>query len=106
MILVKDLARTVFNAERERFPELGPLNQEMLALEEAIFTANLMLPKAMMSLEMAKLDTRKNVVAELATLFWVPKSLVRFQLQDTLREGVRMQLTVQPMIDLGSVFSL
>jgi hypothetical protein len=38
---------------------------------------------------MAKLDNRKNVVSELATLFWVPKSLIGFQLADILRSGER-----------------
>ena len=104
MSMVKDLARIVFHAERERFPELGPLNQELLALEEALFTANLLVPKGMMAIEMAKLDTRKNVVAELATLFWAPKSLVSFQLQDTLREGTRMPVAIHAaQVSIGAM---
>ena len=103
MSMVKDLARIIFQVERERFPELGSVNQELLALEEAIFTANLLLPKGVMSFEMAKLDTRKNVVAELATLFWVPKSLVSFQLQDTLREPVRVPMSaLRPMVEIAA----
>jgi len=39
---------------------------------------------------MAKLDARRNVISELATLFWVPKSLICFQLQDILRSGARL----------------
>ena len=101
MSMVKDLARIIFHVERERFPELGPLNPDLLPVEEVIFAASLLLPKPMMSLEMAKLDTRKNVVAELATMFWVPKSLVSFQLQDTLREGMRMPTVLQPALDIG-----
>ena len=103
MSMVKDLARIIFQVERERFPELGSVNQELLALEEAIFTANLLLPQGVVSFEMAKLDTRKNVVAELATLFWVPKSLVSFQLQDTLREPVRVPMSaLRPMVEIAA----
>lgn len=87
MSIVKDLARIVFEAERSRFPELGALDPQVVVLEEVIFTANLLIPKGLLLDEMAKLDTRVNVVAELANLFWVPKSLVSFQLQDLLREG-------------------
>ncbi len=89
MSMVKDLARIVFEGERARFPELGSLDQGVVELEEALFTANLLIPKAMLLEEMAKLDTRRNVVSELASLFWVPKSLICFQLQAILREGVR-----------------
>ena len=53
------------------------------------FTAGLLAPKAQLLSEMAKLDSRRNVVSELAALFWVPKALVCFQLQDILRSGER-----------------
>ena len=33
------------------------------------------------------MDSRKNVIAELATIFWVPKSLVSFQLQELVTES-------------------
>lgn len=89
MGMVKDLARIVFEGERERFPELGALDQNLVELEETIFTASLLVPKALLLSEMAKLDSRRNVVSELAALFWVPKSLVCFQLQDIVRSGER-----------------
>lgn len=89
MCMTKDLARIVFEGERARFPELGPIDPAMVELEETIFTASLLLPKPMLLAEMAKLDSRRNVVSELAALFWVPKSLVGFQLQDIVRSGER-----------------
>ena len=89
MSMVKDLARIVFEGERGRFPELGQNEKNLVELEEIIFTANLLIPKDMFLTELAKLDTRRNVVSELAGLFWVPKSLVCFQLQDIVRDGVR-----------------
>jgi hypothetical protein len=86
MSMVKDLSRIIFEGERERFPELGTLNQSLLALEQVIFTTNLLAPKAMIVKEMAKLDIRRNVVAELAGLFWAPKSLIGFQIQKMLQD--------------------
>jgi hypothetical protein len=90
MGMTKDLARIIFEGERSRFPELGPANPSLVEFEETLFVASLLLPKSMLMAEMAKLDSRKNVVSELATLFWVPKSLVGFQMQDILRSGKRL----------------
>jgi hypothetical protein len=84
--MVKDLSRIIFEGERKRFPELGEGNKDLLALEKMIFAANLLAPRSMLLSEMAKLDARRNVISELATLFWVPKSLVGFQLQDIIRD--------------------
>lgn len=99
MGMVKDLARIIFEGERARFPELGEGNPKLYEFEETIFVASLLVPKSMLMGEMAKLDSRKNVVSELATLFWVPKSLVGFQLQDILRSGER----VQPLVSVDQL---
>jgi len=89
MGMTKDLARIVFEGERGRFPELGTANPALVEFEETLFTASLLVPKAQLLAEMAKLDSRRNVVSELAALFWVPKSLIGFQLQDIVRSGER-----------------
>jgi hypothetical protein len=89
MGMTKDLARIVFEGERSRFPELGAADQGTLEYKEMLFTAALLAPKALLVAEMAKLDSRRNVVSELAALFWVPKSLVGFQLQDIVMSGTR-----------------
>lgn len=87
--MTKDLARILFEGERGRFPELGTADAALLEFEETLFTAALLAPKNLILAEMAKLDSRRNVVSELAALFWVPKSLICFQLQDILRSGAR-----------------
>lgn len=87
MSMVKDLARIIFEGERPRFPELGTLQQSIVQMEEVLFTANLLIPRKMLLNELAKLDSRRNVISELAAIFWVPKSLIGFQLQDILREA-------------------
>lgn len=103
MCMVKDLARILFEGERARFPELGEANSKLYEFEETVFVASLLVPKQVLMAEMAKLDSRKNVVSELATLFWVPKSLIGFQLQDILRTGERVQpLATRDMADSGA----
>ena len=87
MSVLKDLARIIFEAERSRFPELGAANEKLAAYEQLIFVASLLAPKSMLLDEMARLDSRKNVVTELAALFWVPKSLLTFQVQQAIRQA-------------------
>lgn len=87
MSMVKDLARIIFEGERERFPEFGKATQGLSSFEQQIFVANLLLPRGLILSEMAKMDSRKNVIAELAAIFWVPKSLVSFQLQEMVTEA-------------------
>lgn len=88
MSVLKDLSRIVFEAERTRFPELGALQENLLPFEQMIFIANLLVPKAMLREELSRLDNRRNVVNELSALFWVPKSLICFQIQESVRQSV------------------
>ncbi len=97
MSMAKDLARVIFEAERGRFPELGSANQDVLEFEELYFVANLLAPKYLLVEELTKLDNKKNVVQELAQTFWVPKSLVGFQLKDMVISGYKAEgLTSEP----------
>ncbi len=84
--MAKDLAKIIFEAERSRFPELAKTTDPALVeYEELVFVTSLLVPKPMFAEEMAKIDPRKNIVAELAALFWVPKTLVSFQIGETVR---------------------
>lgn len=94
MSVLKDLARIIFEAERSRYPELGAVNENLAAYEQLLFVASLLAPKTMLQDELARLDSRKNVVNELAALFWVPKSLLTFQLQQVIRQTAPMSTTV------------
>jgi hypothetical protein len=85
MSMTMDLAKILFEAERDQFPELGPVQPEALTFERILFACELLIPNSALSTEIAKLDSRKNVVAELSSLFWVPKSLIGFKLQDSVR---------------------
>ncbi len=91
MSMVKDLARILFEGERGRFPEFGASPASLISYEQQVFVANLLLPRTMLMLELNKLDSRKNVISELAAVFWVPKSLISFQLQDIVCDTVQIQ---------------
>lgn len=87
MSMVKELSRIVFEAERERFPELPMNDEKIVGWEEMIFIANLLCPEEMVRKELLKIDSRKNLVSELATVFWVPKVLIGFQLEMILNKN-------------------
>ncbi len=101
MSMTRDFARIVFEAERSRFPELGTVSTNIAQFEEILFTASLLIPKTLILDEMSKLDSRRNVISELSTLFWVPKSLVSFQMQDVLRSGNKLTIERPMVIDQG-----
>ena len=100
MSMVKDLARIIFEGERERFPEFGLSTPGLAIYEQQVFVANLLLPRGLLLQEMSKMDSRKNVIAELATIFWVPKSLVSFQLQELVAEARTPSRGLAPISNL------
>ena len=85
MSVVSDLARVLLQGERDRFPELGKIDDDLLKFEQCLFVLELLAPRHMLRRELGELDSRRNMINELATLFWVPKALIGFQLQDILR---------------------
>jgi hypothetical protein len=87
LAMVKELVRIVCEGERERFPELGERDQELLEFEELVIATNLLVPYGMLKAEMAKVDIKKNIVNELAATFWIPKTLVSLQLSQLLTNG-------------------
>ncbi|MEI8025076.1 MAG: hypothetical protein WCI18_01890 [Pseudomonadota bacterium] len=90
--MVKELVRIICEGERERFPELGERDQELLEFEELVIATNLLMPYAMLKAEMSKIDVKKNIVNELAATFWIPKTLVSLQLSQMLTSGDRIDL--------------
>ena len=86
MSIVKDFAKILLEGERERFPELGAYSAEFAGIEELIFIAEILLPTNLLQEEMAKLDVRRNLILELAGIFWAPKLLVGYQLQSILED--------------------
>lgn len=98
MSITKDLARIVFEAERAQFSELANKENDLIQFEELLFVADLLIPKHLLLAEISKLDSRKNIVSDLATLFWVPKSLVSFQLQDIIRSN-KPQISMSKSVD-------
>ena len=64
MSIVKDFARVIFEVERARYPELEKMDKELIEYEELLFVANLLVPRKLLMEELARLDARKNVVAD------------------------------------------
>ena len=87
MSVLKDLARILFEAERTRFSELGAADEKLLGYEQLLFVANLLAPKNLLLDEMGRVDSRRNLISELSALFWIPKSLLTFQLQQTIGQS-------------------
>lgn len=100
MSVALDLARIVLGGERDRFRvELGGSREELLPFERTLFVAALLCPQRMFTNELGKADPRKNLVSELATVFWTPKSLIGFQVQDSIRnkhEAARTVFSARP----------
>lgn len=82
--MVKELVRIICEGERERFPELGSREDDLLEYEELVMATNLLVPYGMLRSEMGKIDIKKNIVNELSATFWVPKTLITLQLKQLL----------------------
>lgn len=87
MSIIRDVAKIIFEGERGRYPQLGARQESLVNVEKLLFTADLLVPKHLLISEMTKSEARQNIVAEQAALFWVPKSLICFQLQEILVQG-------------------
>lgn len=110
MSIVGDLARIILSSERSRYQAvLGEGQESLLAFERAVFIAAFLAPREMFANELIKLDSRKNIIAELAATFWVPKSLISFQLQDLIRhqnESAEVQQSMNSSQRRESLYSV
>lgn len=86
MSLALDLGRILLEAERENLvQELGPAQEGLSGFERFVFASSLLCPQKTLGMELWRVDHRKDLISELATLFWVPKLLINFQIQNSLR---------------------
>ena len=103
MSVIMDLARILFEAERSKFPELGPVNHDLLPFEELVFTAAILVPKGLLANELKTIDPKKNIFHELSNIFWAPKSLIGFQLQDFIASGEKVTVKDTTLPNTSSV---
>jgi hypothetical protein len=96
MSIIKDVAKILFEGERDRYPQLGSRQEALVNVEKLLFTADLLAPKHLLASEITKSEARQNIVAEQAALFWVPKSLICFQLQEILLQDQAVKAATQP----------
>lgn len=93
MSIAMDLARIILEGERQNYPELGAVDEGLLAYEKVYFAINLILPQEMLRCELAKVDSRCNLLSELSATFWAPKTTIGLQLQNlsALQQPVRSE---------------
>lgn len=84
MSIVQNFAKILLEGERHRFPELSSYSSEFMKYEELAFVAEILIPKELLQNELKKLDVRRNLILELSSIFWAPKLLVAYQLQNIL----------------------
>ena len=83
----KDLAKIFLEAERAKFKELGEVNPKTIEFEKFLFSASLLCPKSLLEQEIKRLDSKSNITSDLASLFWVPRIVINFQLKSLLSES-------------------
>ena len=91
MSIASDLSRILLEGERERISQIPTNDRSFVSYERAFFVANLLVPREMLAKEIFQIDFRKNLIVELAAIFWVPKILINFQLQDIVRYNKSMK---------------
>jgi hypothetical protein len=84
MSIVQNFAKILLEGERHKFPELSSYSSEFMKYEELAFVAEILIPKELLQNELKKLDVRRNLILELSSIFWAPKLLVAYQLQNIL----------------------
>ena len=89
--ILKDLARIILEGERSRFPELGKADEALLAYENLLFVNNILVPQNLLKDEMSKVDPKRNLVQELSTVFWAPKTLIANQICELVGRSLKPQ---------------
>lgn len=84
--MTKNLAQILLEAERHRFPKLGKVSKDTIEYEKLLFISELLCPRDMLQKEMRQVDPKTNLTAELSAIFWVPKTLINYQLKSLLTD--------------------
>lgn len=82
--IAKNLAQVLLEAERHRYPELGEIDYSVIEYEKFLFTTELLCPRSMVSKEAKKISPKADLTSELASIFWVPRVLINYQLKSLL----------------------
>lgn len=84
--MLKDVAKIIFEVEKNRFEWLLGVQWDSKLLEYAqlLWVTGLLVPPKMLIAEMSHLDVKRNMLNELATIFWIPKFIVNFQISNII----------------------
>lgn len=82
--IINNLADIILGDERKLYPELGSAvqDEDLRQYEKFLFISEMLVPQVLLKSEIKKVDMYKNMIAELAALFWVPKIFINFQMRN------------------------
>ena len=67
--------------------ELGDHAQQIFDVQFNLFAAKLLTPAYLIKQEMKGIDIQKDIVSQLAEIFWVSKTFMNNRLKDILQSG-------------------
>jgi hypothetical protein len=84
--LAKSMANYFLPAKSSQDSELKSYSEHTHEVESNIFAAKLLAPSHIIKKEMKQVNTSKDVVSQLAEIFWVSKTFINGRLQNILQE--------------------
>jgi hypothetical protein len=84
-LIAKTMGLFFLGQERRQLDDLREYEPFMIDLENNIFASKLLAPANLLRTEMSKLNVAKDVISQLADVFWVSKSFMNRRVQDLLQ---------------------
>ena len=89
--IAKAMAPYFFDLENMKIPtELGSHGEHVMDIQSNIFAAKLLTPAALIRKELRSVDTAKDVVTQLAEIFWVSKLFMNKRLKTILEKNPKI----------------
>ncbi len=82
--IAKNLGKILLDYRRADFDYLPEFSDQTLQREINHFAGCLLVPTHFIMKEISEVDLKKSLISELASLFWVPKSLISRRLKEVL----------------------
>ncbi len=80
----KNLGKIILDYRRSEYVELPEYSDQHIQSEINYFASSLLVPKGFLVKYLSEVDLKKNLVTELASLFWVPKSLMSRRIKEIM----------------------
>ncbi len=86
-LILKELFKHLLRTKHELVKELGDVPPEVQEIQGNIFAGYVLVPSSLLHAEVEKVDSSRDIVAQLASTFWVSKSLLNQRLREFLSSG-------------------